>query len=382
MRKLALVTALCLFAGPALAASTAADDAAFMSALKTWMAKQGVAGVPGPTGPKGATGNTGPAGPQGIPGPTGPAGPIGPVGPQGPPGSSGTTPPPPPPPPPSASCPTPSGQAWALAGSNVWSPSAPWWGSYPNVGGNINNPAGPIAAYYNIWGVNTNSDVFTMSISGDVAAFPCSTKITFNFAADTQNRKNKWAYPELVYGSTPYKIPPTTGVPGGSVQVKNIGTILASHDITITGNITDYDVIYDAWLTTTAQAQVNDVPVDPRLAEIMIFLHPDNQNGAPWVPNGAPAFSATDPCLGTYNVWVLNYGWKGVVVKPSDNGDRLKCSGTTALDVGNIVKQLAVHGISTSNEYISGLEVGPEINQVPRNVSGSMTINSYSISWK
>lgn len=75
--------------------STAAQDAAFLAAMKTWVALQGVAGPAGPAGPVGpvgATGATGLQGPAGLQGPVGPAGPQGPPGPQGAPGDgSGTT---------------------------------------------------------------------------------------------------------------------------------------------------------------------------------------------------------------------------------------------------------------------------------------------------
>lgn len=69
-------------------ASTAAQDATFLAALKTWIALQGVAGATGPTGPTGGTGTsiTGPPGKTGAAGVAGPTGPTGPTGP----GSTGS----------------------------------------------------------------------------------------------------------------------------------------------------------------------------------------------------------------------------------------------------------------------------------------------------
>lgn len=362
--KPALAVSLCLFAGTAYGASTAADDAAFLSALKTWVAKQGVVGPAGPVGPKGATGATGPAGPQGIqgiPGPAGPQGPIGPAGPtgpQGPPGPSGGTVPPP-----VVSCPAANGQTWSLASNNSW------WGAYPVVGGQLGSPQGPYWVYDNIWGVDTSTTTFTQSFSGDAGAFPCGITIAWSYP-QTPAPSGKYAYPELIYGGTPYKIPASGSI---ATKANAFQTLTLAWNHTIGGELGHYDTIFDIWGTGTCGGGASD-----RQFEIMLFTHTDVQNGVPWNARtsnpGNYKFSATDASYGNYDVTVLNYGWKGIAIQPPDAGDRLNNS----FDVKAMLQQLISHGVITGTECVTGIEFGAE----PDQGSGSMTISSYAVNWK
>ena len=72
-----------------------------------------------------------------------------------------------------------------------------------------------------------------------------------------------YAFPELVYGSTPFLISPAVQ----STQVANFSNLSANYSIAISGNTNGFDTIFDMWLTsqpngnyTTREYELEIVP--------------------------------------------------------------------------------------------------------------------------
>ena len=113
-----------------------------------------------------------------------------------------------------------------------------------------NNPQystdGPWSAWAGAWGAGSlvyPAD-YTQSITLDGSTFPNGTLISWSWPM-TPAPDGVYSYPCIVYGSTPELINPAVQ----STQVANFANLSTSYSITLSGKQSDFDTIFDMWLT-------------------------------------------------------------------------------------------------------------------------------------
>ena len=220
-----------------------------------------------------------------------------------------------------------------------------------------NNPqystTGPWSAYAGAWaaGSLTYGINYTQSITLNNAAFPNGTLFAWSFPL-YGGPFGVWSYPCIVYGSTPELI--NSAVP--STQVANFVNLSTSYSAALTVNSGQLDTIFDIWLTSQPYGGVSTVKY-----ELEIVPQTDWQYSP-------LTYTLTDSTLDNAAVYVAP---GKIVVVPSSE----MLTGT--ISISDILKSLIWNGVITGQEYISGIEFGPE----PGSGSGSLSISSLNYQW-
>ena len=220
-----------------------------------------------------------------------------------------------------------------------------------------NNPqystTGPWSAWAGAWGASslTYGVNYTQSISLNNTTFPNGTLFSWSFPL-YGGPFGVWSYPCIVYGSTPELINST--VP--STQVANFVNLSTSYSAALTVNSGQLDTIFDIWLTSKPYGDTTTVQ-----DELEIVPQTDWQYSP-------LTYTLTDSTLDNAAVYVSP---GKIIVVPSSE----MLTGT--ISISDILKSLIWHGVITGQEYISGIEFGPE----PGSGSGSLLINNLSYQW-
>ena len=227
-----------------------------------------------------------------------------------------------------------------------------------------NNPqystTGPWSAWAGAWGAGslTYGVDYTQSITLDNTTFPNGTLFSWSFPL-YGGPFGVWSYPCIVYGSTPELINPT--VP--STQVANFVNLSTSYSAALTVNSGQLDTIFDIWLTSKPYGDMTTAKYELEIIPQTVWHY------------SPLTYTLTDSTLQNANVYVNpNWGgnaWTNIVVAPSSE----MLTGT--ISISDILKSLIWHGVITGQEYISGIEFGPE----PGSGSGSLLINNLSYQW-
>ena len=220
-----------------------------------------------------------------------------------------------------------------------------------------NNPqystAGPWSAWAGAWGAGslTYGVDYAQSITLDNTTFPNGTLFSWSFPL-YGGPFGVWSYPCIVYGSTPELINST--VP--STQVANFVNLSTSYSAVLTVNSGQLDTIFDIWLTSQPYGDTSTVKYELEIIPQTV-----------WQYSGL-AYNLTNSTLNNAAVYVTP---GKIVVVPSSE----MLSGT--FSISDILKSLIWHGVITGQEYISGIEFGPE----PGSGSGSLLVNSLNYQW-
>ena len=220
-----------------------------------------------------------------------------------------------------------------------------------------NNPqystTGPWSAYAGAWGASslTYGVDYTQSITLNNTTFPNGTLFSWSFPL-YGGPFGVWSYPCIVYGSTPELINST--VP--STQVANFVNLSTSYSAVLTVNSGQLDTIFDIWLTSQPYGGVSTVKY-----ELEIVPQTDWQYSP-------LTYTLTDSTLDNAAVYV-DPG--KIIVVPSSE----MLTGT--ISISDILKSMIWNGVITGQEYISGIEFGPE----PGSGSGSLLVNSLNYQW-
>jgi hypothetical protein len=233
--------------------------------------------------------------------------------------------------------------------SVILTPSQPQYSS----GGPWSANAGAWAASSLTYGVD-----YTQSITFDNTAFPNGTLISWSFPL-YGGPFGVWSYPCIIYGSTPELA--NTSVP--SLQVANLTNLSVSYSTALTVNSGQLDTIFDIWLTSTPYGGMSTATYELEIIPQTVWHY------------GGYAYTFSDSTLQNANVYVnADWGgnpWTNIVVEPSTE----MLTGT--ISISDILKNLIWNGVITGQEYISGVEFGPE----PGSGAGSLLINSMSYQW-
>jgi hypothetical protein len=187
------------------------------------------------------------------------------------------------------------------------------------------------------------------------------------FPARTEtNYYNVHAYPELMYGYSPWW--GTTTPAAGSVfpvAVANIVSLTGDYNLSFDGDALGYNIAFEMWLTDTPGGGSTTMT-----NEIMIWFH----RGA-FSPGGSALTGYADHYFaGTiYNQvnWTAgtdSQPWTYTAIV--SNGD----AATGKFDLANVLRTLQSLGIITGSEYLADLEFGAEV----ATGTGSFSIHSLS----
>jgi hypothetical protein len=217
---------------------------------------------------------------------------------------------------------------------------------------------GSLWVFNNVWGAGglVNGIDYTQSIAVDSATFPAGLTLSWTWP----KRNSVLAYPEIIYGTQQTRsAPPGVAVPPPT-QVAAFTDLSARYSISMSGQVANYDIAFDIWLTSQPNDGIQD--------ELIVFAH------NPWgTVKGATQIATLDH-FGVY--MSPNWGngaqkWRFITVVPGS--DRL--SGT--ISFSDIFKALIWNNVLTGKEYTSGIELGAEV----AGGAGSITINNLDYQW-
>ena len=220
--------------------------------------------------------------------------------------------------------------------------------------------SGPWSAYAGAWAASslTYGVDYTQSITFDNTAFPNGTLISWSFPL-YGGPFGVWSYPCIVFGSTPE----LTNAAVLSLQVANLTNLSVSYSTTLAVNSGQLDTIFDIWLTSKPYGGMSTATYELEIIPQTEWRY------------GGYAYTFSDLTLQNANVYVnANWGgnpWTNIVVEPSTE----MLTGT--INISDILKNLIWNGVITGQEYISGVEFGPE----PGSGAGSLLISSMSYQW-
>ena len=220
--------------------------------------------------------------------------------------------------------------------------------------------ANGVGVLNNTWGVGAMKYGTDFAIQTSYDAKNVAAGVTFNwsFANSTDVFQTVKAYPEIIFGVSPYGGATTWTDTAHSfpVQVNKIDGLTATFDTAIAGNTGGFNVSFDIWLTSKPFGDASTIT-----NEIMVWTHkPANDAlGTPVGTFNDGAHTGTIYHTGTYTAIVL---------------DQDLPSGS--LNISAVLGTLQKLGIVSSSEYLASVQFGSEV----MNGVGSLTINNFAMS--
>ena len=192
--------------------------------------------------------------------------------------------------------------------------------------------------------------------------FPAGTELTWSWPK--QERPMVIGFLQVAgYGNYYSTVPETPITPK---RVKEIKTLTASHDLTISGTDNGFNVIYDYFLTQTANGN------DNHLFEIEVFLHTSGF-AAGYVKSVTPIGTTTISGIEWTVVIDSHPKVPDILFMPSNQAD----VPASAIDLKAMHDYLIAQGKLTGEEFYNGHSLGVE----PGQGSGSLTVHSASVTY-
>ncbi|HLZ05682.1 MAG TPA: hypothetical protein VKR55_26465 [Bradyrhizobium sp.] len=226
-----------------------------------------------------------------------------------------------------------------------------------------NTNGGPYWAMNSTWDVGNlvNGTDFTQSLTMQNSSTPnIGTTISWNFP-NTPGGYNVYSYPAVFYGDYAGFPAPATSVT--AEQVNNLKTLTLSQNISLSGQTDQYDAMYDGYLTSTPDGDQSTVQ-----HEIEVYAHSPGYV-QDWLSN-LPQHTFTDA---QGMKWIIATQGNIVAFAPADFHDLTN----NTIDLKGLLQAAAADGVISGNEYFDGIALGNE----PREGSGSMTINSFTVNY-
>jgi hypothetical protein len=233
------------------------------------------------------------------------------------------------------------------------------WATY-----NISN--GPYWAYNSTWnrGSLVNGKDFTQSLTLDNANFPNGSVLAWSWP-NTPAPNNVYSSPCLMFGTYAQVAAPTPTIP--YKQINAINALTVTHNVTLSGDPTEFDAIYDFYLQSSTDTSTQG------LFEIELHMHTP-QYFIDWINRSLTKYNFTD--AGGTN-WIIarnrDVSSPMIIFVRADFADNLN----TMVDLKALLMAAKANGLLTGNEYFTGLAMAVE----PREGSGSMTIDSLSVTY-
>lgn len=149
-------------------------------------------------------------------------------------------------------------------------------------------------------------------------------------------------------------------------QISGITTLTSTHDLTLSGTTSGYNVIYDLWLTNAPHS------TSTLLFEVEVFLH---------ATASAISYFGGATTIGTTTISGVQWGVAidntasppNILFLPTNHAD----VPTVALDIKAMFAYLVAQGIIANTAYYNGHALGVE----PRQADGSLFFKSFSVTY-
>jgi hypothetical protein len=234
------------------------------------------------------------------------------------------------------------------------------------IGDAVNWSKGSYLVYLSPWGAGSlvrGKDYWnTATVTGDL--FPNKVTMNWQWPDKVPTTSGVYNFNAIDFGNSFNAVVPT---PIKALQVNSIGTLTQTHNFTLGGDTSKYDVITDFWLTQKAGDFTN------RLFEVEVSLH---------TPAYGKAYFLSATPVGTYTdaqgqAWTVTIDRKSaipdILIMPKGGGDLV--SGT--VDIKGMLDWLVAQKVITGNEYFNGLAMGAEVRQG----AGSLTVNNFNVDY-
>jgi Ca2+-binding RTX toxin-like protein len=186
------------------------------------------------------------------------------------------------------------------------------------------------------------------------------TAFEWNYPVSNSSTAKILAYPEVIFGHSPLDVAasnPNDRAAVFPVKVADMMSLKANYDVSFSGNLAEFNVSYDIWLSKDPKAIGKQYVSN----EIMVWVHKGG-------------FEAFGKVVGTYQ-------WGNATANIYHDGtytalvfDRDIPKGN--LDVAAIIQKLVSLNIVSKDEYIRSLEFGSEVN----GGQGQLVINNLDLS--
>ena len=226
------------------------------------------------------------------------------------------------------------------------------------------------AARHDIEGTNYTESL-TYS-SGE--SFPNNSRMTWQWPAIQSGQSAVGSYIQICYGDYDYTVPQTPITPE---PVGNIATLTETHNFSLGGTLSGFDVIDDLFLTSQG-TQGSEEGIQTH--EIEIFLHSPSYAQAYVLDSGNAG--PTVVRLGTFTVsgitWVVAEDMgttpKDILFMPQN----LQDIPNQTVDIRAMLQYLANKSAISSTEWFNGFAIGVEVQQGV----GFAAFNSFAVSYQ
>jgi hypothetical protein len=218
-------------------------------------------------------------------------------------------------------------------------------------------------------GAFTNGIDYSSRLVARRASFPDHSMIDWSWPNSTSGSAFAYAYPEIIYGGTPWGNPYKTVGPWPQ-RIDQISKLLVAYDINLGGNANSYDVLLDMYVTAS-----RDSTDGSYVAEISFFPHLLD----PKSPTNSHQLSSVG------RVSIERQG-RQILVRPLDSRNGPRDVLNANVDLKEIIDNLVETGILSGREYLRGIEFGAEVqvpnayNSAPR--KGSLEVRKLSYTWR
>jgi hypothetical protein len=223
---------------------------------------------------------------------------------------------------------------------------------------------GPYYAFNSVWNAGSliNGTDFTQSIALNTSTFPNGTTISWDWPS-TPASYLVYSFPGVFYG-TYGSMMPATNIP--AKQISSITRLQFAHNLSLSGQLDEFDVIYDYYTTST--------PDGTNLQhEIEILVHTPS-----YFRDYLSGFSGNktfvDPSGLTWTVAGPSSGTPPqIFFMPSAAQDILN----TTIDARALMNFAVSQGLMSGSEYFDGTSIGAE----PSQNNGTLKINTFNVSY-
>ncbi len=210
---------------------------------------------------------------------------------------------------------------------------------------------------------------YSMKMTARKSTFPNDSIVEWSWPKETSGSGFAYAYPEMIYGGTPWGNPYKTKGPWPQ-RIDSISELRVGYEIVLGGNVDSYNILLDMYVTASPDS------IDgSHVAELSFFPHLKDPEGMTEIQELTS--------VGRVSVRRVE---RQIMIRPvtAQNGPRDLLNATVNLK--EIIDHLIAAGFLTGKEYLRGIEFGAEV-QVPNAYNstphvGSLKINKLAFSWK
>ncbi len=220
----------------------------------------------------------------------------------------------------------------------------------------------------NPWGAGslTYGTDYTMSIAYNDKNLSDHPTFNWSFPALTNaNRYTVYAYPEIMFGASPWGTNSNSIDPLGvfPLGVSDLSSLTVKYNVGMTGFDGGHNVAFEIWLTNTKGGGSTAIT-----NEVMVLFHLATMYGT----SGSIGTFTSGTYSGTiYNNANWSSGWDFTTVQPGTGTQPGADEMSGSFDMAALLSELKTQGIIKGTEYICGLEFGAELTAG----TGSMTFN-------